>query len=178
MSIVRRLARPLLATGFIAGGVDAFRNSSETARQLDPVLKAVESAAPQLRPLTSNRAVVAQGVAAAQVAAASLLAVSKLPRLSSTVLLGTTALNGYAQYRAADSSTSEGKATRRAGLLKNVSLLGGVMIAAVDTSGNPSLAWRASHLADDVRKNAAKVGKDTRKKLSDAEKAVQNAVSF
>ena len=60
MSIVRRLARPLLATGFIAGGVDAFRNSSTTARQLDPVLKAVESAAPQLRPVTANRAVVAQ----------------------------------------------------------------------------------------------------------------------
>lgn len=178
MSIVRRLARPLLATGFIAGGVDAFRNSSTTARQLDPVLKAVESAAPQLRPVTANRAVVAQGLAAAQVAAASLLAVSKLPRLSSTVLLGTTALNGYAQYRSADASTTEGKAARRSGLLKNVSLLGGVMIAAVDTSGNPSLAWRASHLADDVRKNAVKVSKDTKKKLTEAEKAVQNAVSF
>ena len=52
------------------------------------------------------------------------------------------------------------------------------VIAAVDTSGNPSLAWRASHLADDVRKNAGKVGKDTKKKLGEAEKAVQNAVSF
>ena len=178
MSIVRRLARPLLATGFIAGGVDAFRNSSATAKQLDPVLKAVESAAPQLRPFTANRAVVAQGLAAAQVGSAALLAVSKLPRLSSTVLLATTALNGYTQYRSADASTAQGKAARRAGLLKNVSLLGGVMIAAVDTSGNPSLAWRASHLADDVRKNAVKVGKDTKKKLGEAEKAVQNAVSF
>ncbi|MDO4918611.1 DoxX family protein [Kocuria sp.] len=178
MSIVRRLARPLLATGFVAGGVDAFRNSSAAAKQLDPVLKTLEKAAPQVRPVTANRAVVAQGIAAAQVAAASLLAVSKLPRLSSTVLLGTTALNGYTQYRSADATTAEGKAARRAGLLKNVSLLGGVMIAAVDTSGNPSLAWRASHLADDVRKNAANVAKDTRKKLTEAEKAVQNAVSF
>ena len=177
MSIVRRLARPLLATGYIAGGMDAFRNSSAAAKQLDPVLKTVESAVPQLRPVTANRAVVAQGIAAAQVSAASLLAISKLPRLSSTVLLGTTALNGYTQYRSADASTPEGKSTRRAGLLKNVSLLGAVMIAAVDTSGNPSLAWRASHLADDVRKNAAKVGKDTKKKLAQAEKAVQDAVS-
>ena len=178
MSIVRRLARPALATGFIAGGVDAFRNSSAAARELDPVLKAVETAAPQLRPVTANRAVVAQGIAAAQVCAASLLAVSKLPRLSSTVLLGTTALNGYTQYRSAPAGTKEEKAERRADLLKNVSLLGGVMIAAVDTSGNPSLAWRASHLAGDVRKNAAKVSKDTKKKLSEAEKAVQNAVSI
>ncbi|CAL8898570.1 hypothetical protein KVA01_15260 [Kocuria varians] len=177
MSIVRRLARPLLATGFIAGGVDAFRNSSAAAQQLDPVLKAVESVAPQLRPVTANRAVVAQGIAAAQVGAASLLAISKLPRLSSTVLLGTTALNGYSQYRSADASTREGKEARRAALLKNVSLLGAVMIVAVDTSGNPSLAWRASHLADDVRKNAAKVSKDTKKKIAQAEKAVQDAVS-
>ncbi|KHE74038.1 MULTISPECIES: DoxX family protein [Kocuria] len=177
MSIVRRLARPLLATGYIAGGVNAFRNSSAAAKQLDPVLKALESAAPQVRPVTANRAQVAQGIAAAQVVAASLLAASKLPRLSSTVLLGTTALNGYTQYRSADASTAEGKAARRSDLLKNVSLLGAVMIAAVDTSGNPSLVWRASHLADDVRKNAVKVGKDTKKKLEQAEKAVQDAVS-
>ncbi|MBX7558065.1 DoxX family protein, partial [Streptomyces sp. tea 10] len=97
--------------------------------------------------------------------------------LSSTVLLGTTALNGYTQYRSVDASTTEGKAARRSDLLKNVSLLGAVMIAAVDTSGNPSLVWRASHLADDVRKNAVKVGKDTKKKLEQAEKAVQDAVS-
>ena len=116
MSIVRRLARPALATGFIAGGVDAFRNSSAAARELDPVLKAVETAAPQLRPVTANRAVVAQGIAAAQVCAASLLAVSKLPRLSSTVLLGTTALNGYTQYRSAPAGTKEEKAERRADL--------------------------------------------------------------
>ncbi|WHF22842.1 hypothetical protein QJS66_23115 [Kocuria rhizophila] len=60
-----------------------------------------------------------------------------------------------------------------------MSLLGGVMIAAVDTSGNPSPGVaREPHLADDVRKNAAKVSKDTKKKLTEAEKAVQNAVSF
>ena len=70
MSIVRRLARPLLATGYIAGGVNAFRNSSAAAKQLDPVLKALESAAPQVRPVTANRAQVAQGIAAAQVVAA------------------------------------------------------------------------------------------------------------
>ncbi|MEX3509204.1 DoxX family protein [Kocuria sp. WRN011] len=177
MSIVRRLARPLLATGYVAGGVEAFRNSSAAAEKLDPVLKQVEQVLPQVRPVTANRAQVAQGIAAAQVLAASALALSKLPRLSASVLLGTTAINTYVQYQSADTSTKEAKSNRRNNVFKNLSLVGAVMIASVDTSGNPSLAWRASHLADDVRKNAAKVSKDTKKKFAQAEKAVQDAVS-
>ncbi|WP_431812671.1 hypothetical protein [Kocuria sp. cx-455] len=177
MSIVRRLARPLLATGYIAGGVEAFRNSSAAAEKLDPVLKQVEQVLPQVRPVTANRAQVAQGIAAAQVLAASALALSKLPRLSASVLLGTTAINGFVQYQSADASTKEGTSQRRSNVFKNLSLVGAVMIASVDTAGNPSLAWRASHLADDVRKNAAKVSKDTKKKFAQAEKAVQDAVS-
>ncbi|MCT1802647.1 DoxX family protein [Kocuria carniphila] len=177
MSIVRRLARPLLATGYVAGGVEAFRNSSAAAEKLDPVLKQVEQVLPQVRPVTANRAQVAQGIAAAQVLAASALALSKLPRLSASVLLGTTAINTYVQYQSSDTSTKEAKSNRRNNVFKNLSLVGAVMIASVDTSGNPSLAWRASHLADDVRKNAAKVSKDTKKKFAQAEKAVQDAVS-
>ncbi|MDN5701139.1 MAG: DoxX family membrane protein [Kocuria sp.] len=177
MSIVRRLARPLLATGYVAGGVEAFRNSSAAAEKLDPVLKQVEQVLPQVRPVTANRAQVAQGIAAAQVLAASALALSKLPRLSASVLLGTTAINTYVQYQSADASTKEAKSNRRNNVFKNLSLVGAVMIASVDTAGNPSLAWRASHLADDVRKNAAKVSKDTKKKFAQAEKAVQDAVS-
>ena len=177
MSIVRRLARPLLATGYIAGGVEAFRNSSAAAEKLDPVLKQVEQVLPQVRSVTANRAQVAQGIAAAQVLAASALALSKLPRLSSSVLLGTTAINTYVQYQSADASSKEAKSNRRNNVFKNLSLVGAVMLASVDTDGNPSLAWRASHLADDVRKSAAKVSKDTKKKFAQAEKAVQDAVS-
>lgn len=138
MSIVRRLARPLLATGYVAGGVEAFRNSSAAAEKLDPVLKQVEQVLPQVRPVTANRAQVAQGIAAAQVLAASALALSKLPRLSASVLLGTTAINTYVQYQSADTSTKEAKSNRRNNVFKNLSLVGAVMIASVDTSGNPS----------------------------------------
>ena len=56
------------------------------------------------------------------------------------------------------------------------SLVGAVMLAAVDTEGNPSLLWRAEHLAGDVRKNASKLGKDTQKQVAKAEKALQHAV--
>jgi hypothetical protein len=92
------------------------------------------------------------------------------------VLVTTTALNAYADYRAAEASTPEQKAARRSTAFKNSSLVGAVMLAAVDTEGNPSLLWRAEHLAGDVRKNASKLGKDTQKQVAKAEKALQHAV--
>ena len=60
MSIVRIIARPLLATGFVVNGVDAFRNSSRSAEHLAPVLTGVERAVPQAKSAVSNSAVVAQ----------------------------------------------------------------------------------------------------------------------
>ena len=59
-------------------------------------------------------------------------------------------------------------------------MTGGVLLAAVDTNGRPSLAWRAEHLAADARKNAghlaADVKKTTGKQLKKADKAVRKAV--
>jgi uncharacterized membrane protein YphA (DoxX/SURF4 family) len=176
MSIVRRIARPLLATGYVANGVESFRNSSSAAQHLTPTVSAFAKAVPQAGPALQNPAMVAQGLAAAQVGAALLFGLGKLPRLSAGVLVTTTALNAYADYRAAEASTPEQKAARRGSAFKNVSMVGAVMLAAVDTEGNPSLLWRAEHLAGDVRKNAGKLGRDTQKQVAKAEKAIQSAV--
>ncbi|MFI7483269.1 DoxX family membrane protein [Kocuria sp. M1R5S2] len=176
MSIVRRIARPLLATGYVANGVESFRNSSGAAEHLAPAASAAAKAFPQAAPALKNPAMVAQGLAAAQVGAAVLFGLGRLPRLSAGVLVTTTALNAYADYRAARAETAEQKAARRSTAIKNASLVGAVLLAAVDTDGNPSLLWRAEHLAGDVRKNAAKLGKDTQKQVAKAEKALQHAV--
>lgn len=176
MSIVRRIARPLLATGYVANGVESFRASSSAAQHLAPAASAVTKVFPQVGPALQNPAMVAQGLAAAQVGAAVLFGLGRLPRLSAGVLVTTTALNAYADYRAAEAGTAEQKAARRSTAFKNASLVGAVMLAAVDTEGSPSLLWRAEHLAGDVRKNASKLGKDTQKQVAKAEKALQHAV--
>ncbi|MEX5270056.1 DoxX family membrane protein [Kocuria sabuli] len=175
MSIVRRIARPLLATGYVANGVESFRNSSRAAQHLAPAASAAAKAFPQAAPALQNPAVVAQGLAAAQIGAAVLFGLGRLPRLSAGVLLTTSALNAYADYRAAEADTAEQKADRRTTAFKNASLVGAVMLAAVDTEGNPSLLWRAEHLAGDVRKSASKLGKDTQKQVAKAEKALQHS---
>lgn len=173
MSIVRRIARPLLATGYVASGVESFRNSSSAAQHLSPVISAAGKAVPQLRPALQNQAVVAQGLAAAQVGSAVLFGLGRLPRVSACVLVATTALNAYADYSAAQADTAEQKAARRNTALKDSSLVGAVLLAAVDTEGSPSLLWRAEHIADDVRKNASKLGRKTQKQA--AKKALRSS---
>jgi hypothetical protein len=52
--------------------------------------------------------------------------------------------------------TKEEKAARRNELLMRSSMLGGALLASVDTAGRPGLMWRAQHAAEDLRKNIEK----------------------
>lgn len=177
MSIVRFVARPLLASSYIASGVDRLRNSEDTAAQLRPALQQIGSAVPSAKSITSNEKLVAKVVGGAQVGAGVLLGIGKLTRLAALVLVGSSALNAIVEFRSADTSTKEGRTDRRNQLLKNVSLIGAVLLAAVDTDGRPSLAWRAEHFAHDARKNAKSLSKDARKQLHKADKGVRGAAS-
>lgn len=181
MSIVRLLARPLLASSFIASGVERLRHTDETVEQLHPTLQRVVGFVPTARPVLDNEKLVARLLGGAQIGGGLLLGIGKFSRLAALLLAGSSALNTVAEYRGADISTKEGRSRRRSTLLKNLSLLGGVLVAAVDTNGRPGLVWRAEHLAGDVRKSAGKstksLTKDAKKRLRKADKAVRGAAS-
>ncbi|HSN36380.1 MAG TPA: DoxX family protein [Arthrobacter sp.] len=176
MSFVRFVARPMLASSFVLAGMDKLKNADDTATQLSPLLRrAAESL-----PFQTDEKVLARVIGGTQVGAGVLLALGKSARLAATILAVISALNGFVEWRSADISTKNARDARRKQLLKNVSLTGGVLLAAVDTNGRPGLAWRAEHLAADVRKNAghltADVRKTTEKQLKKADKAVRKAV--
>jgi uncharacterized membrane protein YphA (DoxX/SURF4 family) len=176
MSFVRFLARPMLASSFVLAGMDKLKNADDTATQLSPLLRrAAESL-----PFQTNEKVLARVIGGTQIGAGVLLALGKSARLAATILAVISALNGYVEWRSADASSKDARDARRKQLLKNVSLTGGVLLAAVDTNGRPGLAWRAEHLAADVKKNAthltADVKKTTGKQLKKADKAVRKAV--
>ena len=176
MSFVRFVARPMLASSFVLAGMDKLKNADDTATQLSPLLRrAAESL-----PFQTDEKVLARVIGGTQVGAGVLLALGKSARLAATILAVISALNGFVEWRSADISTKNARDARRKQLLKNVSLTGGVLLAAVDTNGRPGLAWRAEHLAADVRKNAghltADVRKTTGKQLKKADKAVRKAV--
>jgi hypothetical protein len=51
------------------------------------------------------------------------------------------------------------QAQQRIHFLKNLSMFGGLLIAAADTEGSPSLAWRTRHAAKTARREASLVAK-------------------
>lgn len=153
MSLVRRLARPALASSFILSGIDRLKDPA-SATHLEKVVSLAAASNPSLAVLRGQERLVGQALAGAQVGAGVLFALGKLPRLSSTVLLGTGILNSYVEYMATEHETKDQKAARRSNLVKNSSLLGAIALASVDTDGNPSLVWRANKLGEKVAKKS------------------------
>ncbi|EMY34005.1 membrane protein [Arthrobacter crystallopoietes BAB-32] len=187
MTIVRLVARPLLATSYVAAGVERLRNTASTAQALQPCLDQAASAFPSAAPLAGKSKLLAQVVGATQIGAGLLLGLGKFSRLAAVLLAGATAVNAYVEYQS-EADTAEGKRSRRNQLLKNGSLIGAALLAAVDTNGRPGLLWRAEHLAADARKsvksiskdtrrNAAALNKDSRRQLGKAERALRGTVA-
>ncbi|WP_336881729.1 DoxX family protein [Rhodococcus globerulus] len=147
--LVRRIARPLLSTIFIAGGIDALRNPAQRAAKATPLIdKSVETlpgAVTQKMPADPETLIKLNAVI--QIGGGALLATGKAPRIASLALAGSlipTTVAGHDFWNESDPTL---RAMQRTNFIKNVSLLGGLMIAAVDTEGKPSLGWRGRHAA-------------------------------
>ncbi|MCD2139046.1 DoxX family protein [Rhodococcus pyridinivorans] len=155
--LVRRIARPMLASIFIAGGIDALRKPEPKAGAAQPGLDQAVNALPAsiTDRLPSNPETLVQINAAVQIGAGTLFALGKAPRLSALALIGSlvpTTIAGHDFWNVED---PEARAQQRTQLIKNVSLIGGLLIAAVDTEGKPSLGWRSRRAARAAQKSVA-----------------------
>ncbi len=151
--IVRRLARPLLASVFVAAGVEALRNPAartERAATLLEKVPAPESVQgdPDLFVRVNGGALVAGGV---------LLATGRFPRLASTVLAASIIPTTAIEHAFWDETDPAKKAQSRSLFFKNVGLLGGLLLASVDTAGKPGLAWRAQNATKTTKREAKHV---------------------
>lgn len=154
--IVRRIARPMLAGVFVVSGVDVLRNPGSRVDVAAPTVNALHALSPApVRPLIPTDPETAVRVnAAAQVGAGLLLATGKFPRIAASVLttslVPTTAV-GHQFWAESDPAA---RAAHRVHFAKNLAILGGLLLAAVDTEGRPSLAYRGraavSEAADTV----------------------------
>jgi uncharacterized membrane protein YphA (DoxX/SURF4 family) len=154
MSLVRLIARPLLASSFVWSGLERLRKPTESGERLRPGLRRLSAVAPQLGQFAERPATVAQVLGGVQVVAGLLFALGKFPRLSASLLVGASALTSF------EDSSGSSNGSRSGARLRNASLAGGVLLASVDTAGQPSLAWRAQHLTADARKHLAKTNRD------------------
>ena len=155
--IVRRLARPLLASVFIAAGIDALRHPSartdQAAHLLEKVPQQVPGADAAAR-AAKDPDLVVRANAAALLGGGLLLATGRMPRLASTVLAASIIPTTAIEHAFWEETDPARKAASRSLFLKNVGLLGGLLLAAVDTEGRPGLVWRAQHATKATRREA------------------------
>ena len=141
----------MLASIFVIQGYDTFRRPERVAPRAEPVVRALADRVPAV-PTKTEQAVRING--AVQMAAGALLALGRFPRLSALALAATLVPTTAAGHRFWEAEEEPDQAQQRFHFLKNLSMLGGLVIAAVDTAGNPSLAWRARHAAGHTRRAA------------------------
>jgi uncharacterized membrane protein YphA (DoxX/SURF4 family)/gas vesicle protein len=146
--LIRRIARPMLATTFITRGVEALRSPKPAADAARPTLEGLSKLPdPVGANIPTNAETVAKVTAGVQIGAGLLLATGRLPRISSAALAVSVvpgSLGAHAFWNETDPSR---KAAERRALFADVGLIGGLIIASVDTEGRPSLGWRGRRAA-------------------------------
>ena len=147
--LIRRIARPLLSVAFIGQGVDSLLNPKSAAEAAAPTLgglQALPDAVSSSIPSDPQR--FAQINAAVQIGGGLLLATGRMPRVASAALALTVLPANLGAHMFWNESDPQRKAEMRQAFLKDVSLLGGLMIASADTAGKPSLGWRGRRAAE------------------------------
>jgi putative oxidoreductase len=163
MSLSRLIARPMLASIFVVGGVHALRNAPERAAKAKPVTDRLVPLLKRAVPLPEDPATLVRINAGVQVAGALTLATGRAPRLSAAVLAATMLPTTAAAHRFWELDDKPQRTQQQLHFFKNVSLVGGLIIAAGDTDGRPGLAWRARRAAKDARREARHLGKAARR---------------
>ncbi|MFH8798330.1 DoxX family membrane protein [Streptomyces sp. NPDC017936] len=159
MSLLRLAGRPLLASMLVSGGVQSVRAPEQVAPAADPVVRPLRERVTAL-PDSTEEVVRLNG--AVQVAAGLLLATGRVPRVAALAAAVTLVPTTWAAHRFWEVKDPDERARQRTHFLQNVSVLGGLLIAAADTGGSPSLAWRGRHAAHGVRREARLVRRSVR----------------
>ncbi len=141
----------MLSAVFIGRGVDALRSPKSAADAARPTLERLSKLPdPVSTNVPSNAETFARINGAVQIGSGLLLATGKLPRLASAVLAFSVVPGSLGGHRFWNEVDPQRKADERRAFLTDVSLIGGLIIAAVDTEGRPSLGWRGRHAAQQV----------------------------
>ena len=149
MTLVRRVARPMLAAIFVAQGLEQLRHPAALREKVAPFAQKV---APLGLPDDPELLVRANG--ATMVGGGALLATGRLPRVAALALAGSMAPTTYVGHPFWAVKDKDARRTQRIQFLKNVGLIGGLLLAAVDTEGRPGLAYRAGLASDSARRSA------------------------
>ena len=170
MTLVRRAARPMLASMFVVGGLDALRNPAPRAAGAAKVTPMLTRLVPQL---PDDTVTLVRLNGAAQLAGGVALAGGFFPRLTASALAATLVPTTLAGHRFWEESDPAIRRNQRLHFIKNIGLLGGLLLASVDTEGEPGLAWRARRAGHDLQDSTRRVTKRARREAKVAARAAR-----
>jgi uncharacterized membrane protein YphA (DoxX/SURF4 family) len=142
----------MMAAMFVTGGVDTLRNPGP---RRDAAAGAGLDNADQLVKIS----------AATMVVGGLTLATGRLPRLSALALAGTLVPTTYVGHPFWVEHDRTKKKQQQIHFFKNLSMLGGLLLAAADTGGRESIPHAAGRLSRRAKKKAAKAAAKAGKAL-------------
>ncbi|HEY7595707.1 MAG TPA: DoxX family protein [Actinophytocola sp.] len=190
--IMRRIARPMLAAVFVSGGIETLRNPKPRIQAAEPVIdKLDKNADPVKQKLPVDIPTDAESMvkfdAAVKIGAGIALGLGKFPRLAAVLLAGSLVPTTVAAHRFWEHEDPQQRAQQQSHFFKNVALIGGLMIAAGDTHGKPSVAWRTKRAARSAAGStagvagamtgSAKSAADTAKSAADSVRSAAGSVT-
>ncbi|MCT2592510.1 DoxX family protein [Streptomyces sp. N2-109] len=171
--LLRRLARPLLATIFISGGINALRYSKAHADMAAPMLEKTIGAHSEKLPdsVPTDPETLVKLDAVAKIVAGTALALGRFPRFSAAVLLASLVPTTASAHKFWELEDASERDAQRIHFLKNAGLAGGLLLAVADTEGKPSLGWHARHVAHSTGKQVGSLGNSVQGGLRNAQKS-------
>lgn len=174
MTLLRAVARPMLASMFVTGGIQSLRNAQAKAPAAQPVADAVVPLAKKAGiPLPEDPATLVRIDGALRVAGGLMLATGRLPRLSALALAATLVPSTAAGHAFWKAPTPAIKADEQVHFFKNVSMIGGLLMATLDPDPHKKvLVLRAKDAAVEAGGAVREAAVDANKR---AEKAAKKA---
>jgi putative oxidoreductase len=165
MTAVRLIARPMLASMFVVGGFDSLKNPAGKVPKAEKVTEQVPTIAERIAPglpVPTDPETLVRINGAVQVLAGLALATGRAPRTSALVLVASLLPTTYAGHAFWEENDAATRSAQRIQFLKNISMMGGLLLAGVDTEGKPGVAWRARRAARDVRRETRHLARQAR----------------
>jgi putative oxidoreductase len=149
MTPLRTAARTMLAAVFVTQGWAAFRHPERLAGRAKPVTDRMAPTLNAIHPsLPTEAETLVRANGAVQFTGGLLLATGRATTPAALMLAASlvpTTLAGHAYWQFEDPAE---RAQQRIQFLKNASMFGGLILAALDNEGRPGVAWRAGDLAN------------------------------
>jgi len=137
----------MLAGIFVSGGFKALTTPDRLVKPAEPVTQRVAPLLTKVHPKAPTDPRTLVQINGGVQLVAGLLLPTRLHRLAALALIGSIIPTTAAGHRFWEAYDEGERAQQKIHFMKNLGLLGGLLLAATDTDGRPGLRWRTAHLA-------------------------------